>query len=71
MSRFCNPDLCIGTAIKEHERERIPVGSKFHRLFYYGDPESASELFSMDYSEDPGFRAVSLLVTLNADGTSF
>ena len=36
----------------------------------YGDPESASELFSMDYSEDPGFRAVSLLFTLNADGTS-
>jgi len=36
----------------------------------YGDPESASELFSMDYSEDPGFRAVSLLFKLNADGTS-
>ena len=35
----------------------------------YGDPESAAELFSMDYSEDPGFRAVSLLLTLNADGT--
>jgi hypothetical protein len=35
----------------------------------YGDPESASELFSMDYNEDPGFRAVSLLLTLNANGT--
>jgi hypothetical protein len=35
----------------------------------YGDPESASELFAMDYSEDRGFRAVSLLLTLNADGT--
>ena len=35
----------------------------------YGDPESAGELFSMDYSEDPGFRAVSLLLTLNAHGT--
>ena len=35
----------------------------------YGDPESASELFSMDYSEDPGFRAVILLTTLSDAGT--
>ena len=35
----------------------------------YGDPASAAELFSMDYSEDPGFRAVGLLTTLAADGT--
>ena len=35
----------------------------------WGDAESAEELFSIDYNEDPGFQAVSLLTTLGADGT--